>query len=96
MGALFEPRCEKTGLRGFPTRSDTNRAVQPQKLAKGWKFRIYVAKTKELISCAVTAQLICVFVFAYAKSRFSHDTAHCIILLIDIEMHLTFNIRIND
>ena len=33
-------------------------------------------KTKALISCAVTAQLICVFVFAYAKSRFSHDTAH--------------------
>ena len=24
----------------FPTRSDTNRAVQPQKLAKGLKFRI--------------------------------------------------------
>ena len=34
---------------------------------------IYVAKTKELISCAVTAQLICVFVVAYAKSRFSRD-----------------------
>ena len=29
-----------------------------------------VAKTKALISCAVTAQLICVFVFAYVKSRF--------------------------
>ena len=28
---------------------------------------IQVAKTKALISCAVTAQLICVFVFAYAK-----------------------------
>ena len=26
-----------------------------------------------LISCAVTTQLICVFVFAYAKSRFSHE-----------------------
>ena len=32
---------------------------------------ICVAKTKALISGAVTAQLICVFVFAYAKSRFS-------------------------
>ena len=29
-----------------------------------------------LISFAVTAKLICVFVFAYAKSRFSHDEAH--------------------
>ena len=37
---------------------------------------IHVAKTKALISFAVTAKLICVFVFAYAKSRFSHDTAN--------------------
>ena len=35
-----------------------------------------MAKTKALTSCAVTAKLICVFVFAYAKSRFSHDEAH--------------------
>ena len=28
------------------------------------------------ISFAVTAKLICVFVFAYAKSRFSHNEAH--------------------
>ena len=32
-------------------------------------------KTKTLISFAVTAKLIFVFVFAYAKSRFSHDEA---------------------
>ena len=37
---------------------------------------MYVAKTKALISFAVTAKLICVFVFAYAKSWFSHDAAH--------------------
>ena len=37
---------------------------------------IRVAKTKTLISFAVTAMLICVFVFAYAKSRFSHDEAN--------------------
>ena len=36
---------------------------------------IRVAKTEALISCAVTAQLICVFVFAYAKSRFSYNEA---------------------
>ena len=35
-----------------------------------------MAKTKALISFAVTAKLICVFVFVYAKSRFSHDAAH--------------------
>ena len=38
-------------------------------------------KTKVLISWAVTAQLICVFVFAYAKIRFSHDAAHLIFSL---------------
>ena len=35
-------------------------------------------KTKVLISCAVTAQLICVFVYAYAKSRFSYNAAQII------------------
>ena len=37
-----------------------------------------MAKTKALISCAVTVQLICTFVFAYAKSWSSHDAAHLI------------------
>ena len=35
-----------------------------------------ISKNKVLISCAVTAQLICAFVFTYAKFRFSHDAAH--------------------
>ena len=63
----------------FQTRSDTNQAVQLQKMARGLKFRdrtIYVAKTKSLISFEVTVKLICVFVFAYAKCLFSHDAAH--------------------
>ena len=40
--SLYKPRCEKTGFRGFrpgPTRSDTN-CVQPQRIARGSKFRI--------------------------------------------------------
>ena len=37
------------------------------------RITIYVAKTKALISFAVSAKLICVFVFAYANSRFSHN-----------------------
>ena len=41
---------------------------------------MYVAKTKALISCAVTAQLICVFVFAYAKSRLSHNTTQILLI----------------
>ena len=41
-----------------------------------------VAKTKALISFAVTAKLICVFVFAYAKCWFSHDAAQMFCLYI--------------
>ena len=39
---------------------------------------MHVGKTKALISSMVTAKLICVIVFAYAKSRFSHDAAQFI------------------
>ena len=54
----------------FPTTSNTNHAVQTERIARSLKFRIKevegfticVAKIKALI---VTAQLICVFVFEY-------------------------------
>ena len=39
-GKIKGPRWEKTGLRGFQTRSDTNRPVQSQKQARSLKFRI--------------------------------------------------------
>ena len=42
---------------------------------------IYVAKTKALISFAVTAKLICVFVFAYAKADFLMARLKCIYAL---------------
>ena len=86
----YEPRGEKTGLPGFPTRSDTNRPIQSQGKVRILKFwaevnkgivrTIRVAKTKALISCAVTAQLICAFVFAYAKSGFLMTRLICFIL----------------
>ena len=68
----------------FPTRSDTNRAVKPQKIGRGLKFLIYEEEgfyhlcsvNKALISCTVTAQLIYAFVCTYAKSRLSHNAAH--------------------
>ena len=71
----------------FPTRSETNWAVQPQTMTRGLKFRIKevkdcticVVKTNALISCAVTAQLICAFFFAYVKSRFTQNAAQMII-----------------
>ena len=78
-----EPRCEKTGLRGFrPGPTQTRLYSHRRWLEAGnFEFRkkrdytIRVAKTKALISFAVTAKLICVFVFAYAKNRFSHNEA---------------------
>ena len=52
-------------------------------MARGLKFRIKVdeglyypcSENKGADQFAVTAKLICAFVFAYAKSRFSHDEA---------------------
>ena len=43
---------------------------------------IRIAKTKALISFAVTAKLICVFVFAYADCWFSHEAAHMYLKII--------------
>ena len=37
---------------------------------------MFVVKIKALLSCKVTGQLICAFVFAYAKSKFFHEVAH--------------------
>ena len=61
----------------FPTWSDTNQAVQLQKMARGLKFWIKIveglyylcSKTKTQISFVFTAKLICNFVFAYAKTK---------------------------
>ena len=39
---MYEPRCEKTGLRGFRPGPTQNQAVQPQKMASGLKFGIYI------------------------------------------------------
>ena len=74
---------------GFRTRPDTNRPLQPQRMDRSLKFHIEeeeklhygVEKTKTLISCAIIAQLICIFVFAYAKIRFCHDVVHIDVLL---------------
>ena len=69
---------------GFLTRFDTNRAVELQNMARSLKFgfRIWrdcttcVVKAKALISCTVTAWLICTFVSANANRQFSHNGAH--------------------
>ena len=70
---------------GIPTRSNTNQAVLSQKVrgqARGLKFW-------ELREILVIMQLISTFVFAYAKSRFSHDAAH-------IGMEFSFVCKMSD
>ena len=71
-----------------------NLNVQPQQMARGLKFLIgkvellfYVVKRKGLISCTITAKLICAFAFKhmYAKSRFSQEAAHLVMIVM---MHL--------
>ena len=80
----YEPGCEKTGLRSFrPGTTQTGLYSNRKWLeARNFEYRKYrdcimdKAKTKALISFAITAKLICVFVFAYANIRFSHNKAH--------------------
>ena len=54
-----------------------------------------MAKTKALISFAVTAKLICVFVFAYAKNRFSHDAAQIIRDIDIVDKNNVFTVSTN-
>ena len=63
---------------GFPTRSDTNRPVQLQEMARSLKFWIQkeeelyypcIAKTKALISLAVTVKLICASSFLMTRLK---------------------------
>ena len=71
---------------GVSDQAYTDLAVYSQNMARGSKFCNYeversyylYSEKKVLISCAYTAQLFCGFVFAYAKRRFSHDTAHLV------------------
>ena len=77
-GNCLLPRENRSS--GFPTRSDTNRAVPAQKMTRSLKFRINEeedpsSENKGADHFAVIAKLICAFVFAWAKIRFSHDAA---------------------
>ena len=55
------------------TVTEDNWRLEVSDLGSGGTVLSVKQKKKTLISCAFTAQLICVFVFAYAKSRFCYD-----------------------
>ena len=69
----------------FPTWTDTNQA-QLQKMARGLKLRIrkveglyyLCSETKCADQHAITAKLICIFVFEYAKRWFSYGAAQIV------------------
>ena len=85
----FEPVHEKINNLGFRPGLTQTRLYSHRSRLEAWKFgfkkkrkcTIRVAKTKALISFAVTAKLICVFVIAYANCWFSHAQAHLIVQL---------------
>ena len=54
-----------------------------------------MAKTKALISFAVTAKLICAFVLAYAKSQFSHNELKYVVTKFHVVVLPLVIIRIN-
>ena len=83
---------------GFPIRSDTDRTVQPQKMTRGLKFRIYeVGELFYLCSGNKGAHQIRVysaFVFAYAKKkRFSHDAAEFLLYFLSLSLVLQKGIK---
>ena len=98
-----EPRYEKTGLRGFwPGVTQTWLANHWRWLGT-WNFGFrkkrdctsQVAKTKTLISFAVTAKLFCFCVFAYAKIRFSHVAASNYFMEKYVDMRIISKLSLN-
>ena len=69
---------------GFRPCLTQTRLCSHRRWLEAWNFRfrkkrdgtINEVKTKALIRFVVTAKLICIFVFAYAKCWFSNDAAH--------------------
>ena len=61
---------------GLPNRTDTKRSVQPQKVAGGFRIKEVAAfyylcsKNKDADQLLGCVQLICAFVFSYAKACF--------------------------
>ena len=74
---VFEVSCQVRHKPGCTATEDGQRLEISDLGSYERDCTIYVAKSKALISFAVTAKVICVFVFAYAKTWFkvSHNEA---------------------
>ena len=83
----FQPLHEKTINLGLGPGLTRTGLYKHRSRLKAWKkrdFTINEAKTKALISCADTAQLIGVFGFAYADCLFSYEAAHFQVLIFSL------------
>ena len=69
--STYEPRCEKTGPRGVRPGTTQTELCNHRRCLEAGNFGF-----RKKRYCTITAKLICVFVYAYAKSRFSHNEAH--------------------
>ena len=81
----YEPHRDEACLRGFrPGPTQTRLYIHRRWLEAGnfgglsflCSINEGADQLRSYFSCAVTAQLICAFVFAYAKSNFYYDMAH--------------------
>ena len=72
---IIEPRCEKKRYSGFPTRSDTNRTVHSQKMARDLKFRFKEVEGLYYL-CSENSFAVNSLFSHMQRSRFSHDGAH--------------------
>ena len=92
----YEPVHEKTNNLGFRPGTTQTGLYSHRRWLEAGNFGFgnkrncttHVAKTKALISCAVTAKLICAFVFAYADCWFSHAVAHILLLYHKLSLFL--------
>ena len=71
----YEPRCEKTCLRGFRP-GPTQTRLCSHRNAKRLEISDLVKGLYYPCSANKGADQLRAFVFAYAKSQFSHDVAH--------------------
>ena len=71
---------------GYTFGFDTNLVVQPQKMARGLELWIWEVEGLYYLwsENKGAAQLICTFVFAYAKNRFSHEVASVELMSLNI------------
>ena len=56
---IYERRRDKNLSKGFPIRSDINRAVQLQNMVRGLKFLIYEVEGLHFL-CSKNKRLICI------------------------------------